>query len=91
EPILDLTKYMDKKIRVKFSGGREVYGVLKGFDPLLNLVLDETVEYIREPEDMSRVTDKTRTLGLVVARTTTIILISPLDGTEEIANPYAKQ
>ncbi|KAJ1568052.1 hypothetical protein HK096_007699, partial [Nowakowskiella sp. JEL0078] len=23
EPILDLSKYMDKKIRVKFSGGRE--------------------------------------------------------------------
>ena len=28
--ILDLSKYMDKAIRVKFSGGREVAGVLKG-------------------------------------------------------------
>ncbi len=38
ESILDLSKYLDKTIRVKFSGGRESSGVLKGFDPLLNLV-----------------------------------------------------
>ena len=47
ESIVDLTKYMQQNIRVKFQGGREVTGILKGFDKLLNLVLDETVEYIR--------------------------------------------
>ena len=47
ESILDLTKYIEKPIRVKFSGGREATGVLKGFDPLLNLVLDTTTEYLR--------------------------------------------
>ena len=31
EPILDLAKYLDKKIRVKFSGGREASGILKGY------------------------------------------------------------
>ena len=30
ESILDLGKFMDKQIRVKFSGGRECSGVLKG-------------------------------------------------------------
>ncbi len=30
ETILDLQKYLDKKIRVKFSGGRETSGLLKG-------------------------------------------------------------
>uniref|UniRef100_A0A8C0FRF5 LSM7 homolog, U6 small nuclear RNA and mRNA degradation associated n=1 Tax=Bubo bubo TaxID=30461 RepID=A0A8C0FRF5_BUBBB len=45
--ILDLSKYIDKTIRVKFQGGREASGVLKGFDPLLNLVLDGTIEYMR--------------------------------------------
>merc|ERR1712004_567638 len=39
ETILDLSKYLDKSIRVKFSGGREAAGVLKGYDPLLNLGL----------------------------------------------------
>ena len=47
ESILDLRKYLDKCIRVKFSGGREASGILKGFDQLLNLVLDNTVEYLR--------------------------------------------
>ncbi|KAL7043329.1 hypothetical protein ACKWTF_001452 [Chironomus riparius] len=49
ESILDLSKYLEKQIRVKFAGGRECSGVLKGFDPLLNLVLDNTTEYLRDP------------------------------------------
>jgi U6 snRNA-associated Sm-like protein LSm7 len=32
---------------VKFQGGREVVGNLKGFDQLVNLVLDDCVEYLR--------------------------------------------
>merc|ERR1719483_1532926 len=31
-------RYMDRSVRVKFMGGREVVGVLKGYDALLNLV-----------------------------------------------------
>ncbi len=30
ENIVDLNKYLDKRIRVKFNGGRECSGVLKG-------------------------------------------------------------
>ena len=33
---------------MKFAGGRESSGTLKGFDPLLNIVLDDTIEYLRE-------------------------------------------
>jgi U6 snRNA-associated Sm-like protein LSm7 len=44
---LDLSKYLEKNIRVKFAGGREASGILKGYDPLLNLVLDNTTEYLR--------------------------------------------
>ena len=33
----------------------------------------------------------TRTLGLVVLRGPTITLLSPVDGAEEIANPFAAQ
>ncbi|KAI8819240.1 U6 snRNA-associated Sm-like protein LSm7-like protein [Fimicolochytrium jonesii] len=90
ENILDLGKYMDKKIHVKYTGGREVIGTLKGYDPLLNLVLDDTEELVRDPEDNYRVTDQKRSLGLVVCRGTAIIVISPEDGTEEIANPFAQ-
>lgn len=32
--------------------------------------------------------EASRTLGLIVARGTLLVLISPLDGSEEIANPF---
>jgi U6 snRNA-associated Sm-like protein LSm7 len=34
--------------------------------------------------------EKTRSLGLIVARGTLLVLISPVDGSEEIANPFAQ-
>lgn len=67
ENILDLNKYMDKAMTVKFNGGREgefyfsriilamvkanfdilVTGTLKGYDQLMNLVLDNVEEVTR--------------------------------------------
>lgn len=64
---------------------KTVTGVLKGYDPLMNLVVDEAKETVRDDEGK----ETTRTLGLAVARGTMIVLISPLDGSEEIANPFA--
>lgn len=43
----DLGKYADSRVRVKFQGGREVDGLLKGFDRLDNLVLDDCFESLR--------------------------------------------
>lgn len=80
-------------------------GILKGYDQLLNLVLDEVQEdilgrstllvyggstsykitFIVEPEP------HTRSLGLTVLRGPTITLLSPVDGSEEIANPFLAQ
>lgn len=91
ESILDLSKFLDKVIRVKFAGGRECAGVLKGFDPLLNLVLDNTTEYLRDPDDPYKLTDDTRVLGLVVCRGTSVVLICPVEGTEAIPNPFIPQ
>merc|ERR1711915_736397 len=54
--------------RVKFSGGRECSGHLKGFDQLLNIVLDNCIEYLRDPDDPYKLTEDTRVLGLVVCR-----------------------
>ncbi|XP_023500139.1 U6 snRNA-associated Sm-like protein LSm7 [Equus przewalskii] len=91
ESILDLSKYIDKTIRVKFQGGREASGILKGFDPLLNLVLDGTIEYVRDPDDQYKLTEDTRPLGLVVCRGTSVVLICPQDGMEAIPNPFVQQ
>lgn len=82
EAILDLSKYIDQKIRVKFAGGRQVFGTLKGFDQLMNLVMDEVKESLRDEE--GNVTEKTRNLGLVVLRGTALTVINPADGFESI-------
>lgn len=84
ENILDLAKYVDKQINVKFNGGREIVGTLKGYDQLMNLVLDDVKETMRDDEG----NETTRPLGLIVARGTLLVLISPVDGSEEIENPF---
>ncbi|KAG1672521.1 hypothetical protein FOA52_002830 [Chlamydomonas sp. UWO 241] len=91
ESAVDLAKFIDKGVRVKLAGGREVSGVLKGYDQLLNMVLDEAVEYSRDPDDPLQVTDKTRTLGLAVCRGTAVMLVAPTSGMEQIANPFLAQ
>lgn len=88
ESILDLKPLVDKTVHVKLAGGREVEGVLKGYDLLLNLVLDDCVEFLQDPEDPSVITDKQRKLGLIVARGTAVTVINPFDGTQEIENPF---
>ncbi|KAK4780275.1 hypothetical protein SAY87_016381 [Trapa incisa] len=110
ETVLDLAKFVDKGVQVKLTGGRQVTGTLKGYDQLLNLVLDEAVEFLRDPDDPLKTTDQTRQLGLIITlvkihigsnicsdlktvglaicRGTAVMLVSPTDGTDEIANPF---
>ena len=95
-----------------------VEGVLKGYDQLLNLVLDEAVEFLRgerekarrgrlqptspphhahppsppfsDKDDLLRVTDATRPLGLCVLRGTAVMAVAPTAGAERLAaNPFA--
>eukprot|EP00069_Balaena_mysticetus_P010975 bmy_21004T0 len=40
----ELKKFMDRKLSLKLNGGRHVQGILRGFDPFMNLVRDECVE-----------------------------------------------
>lgn len=40
----------DYAVTVKLNGGRKVNGILRGFDPFMNLVIDETVEETKTGE-----------------------------------------
>jgi len=40
----ELKKYMDKRLSLRLNGQRVVTGILRGFDPFMNLVVDEAVE-----------------------------------------------
>eukprot|EP00871_Galdieria_phlegrea_P002391 jgi/Galph1/3152/GphlegSOOS_G1769.1 len=80
---IDVSKYLDVRVYVKLLGGRQLSGVLKGWDPLVNLVLDEA-----NPDDPYKTTDRERELGLVVIRGTCLVSVYPVEGAEEIENPF---
>ncbi|KAL5172710.1 Sm-like protein LSM7 [Glycine soja] len=60
-------KFGDKGVQVKLTSGRQVTGTLKGYDQLLNLILDEVVDFLKDPDDPLKTTDQTRNLGLIVS------------------------
>lgn len=62
---------MDKRCQLKLNGNRTVNGVLRGFDPFMNLVIDEAFEVVR--------TGEKRPIGMVVARGNSILMIEALE------------
>jgi small nuclear ribonucleoprotein G len=36
---------MDKRIQLLINGNRKIRGILRGFDPFMNLVIDESVQF----------------------------------------------
>lgn len=67
----ELKKYMDKTLTLKLNGARSVTGVLRGFDPFMNLVIDEAVEETKSGEKVN--------IGMVAVRGNSIILLQSND------------
>ena len=44
ETVIDLKPYLNERLSIRFVGGREVQGILKGADAVCNLVLDQAVQ-----------------------------------------------
>jgi U6 snRNA-associated Sm-like protein LSm7 len=53
--------------------------------------LDDTIEFLRDPEDLLKITDETRNLGLVVVRGTAVTVVAPNEGVEQIENPFIQE
>ena len=58
-------------MRLKMNGGRQISGILRGFDPFMNLVVDESVEETKAGDR--------NTIGMVVVRGNSIILLEALE------------
>ncbi|XP_024887975.1 small nuclear ribonucleoprotein G isoform X1 [Temnothorax americanus] len=67
----ELKKYMDKKLSLKLNGGRRVVGILRGFDPFMNMVIDESEEKCKD--------GTTNNIGMVVIRGNSVIMLEALD------------
>ncbi|CAL8101404.1 unnamed protein product [Calicophoron daubneyi] len=44
----DLKKYLDKRLKLKLNGNREVIGVLRGFDAFMNVAINDAVEITKD-------------------------------------------
>ena len=67
----ELKKYMDKKLTLRLNGNRNVTGVLRGFDPFMNLVIDEAVENVNAQQQNA--------IGMVVIRGNSVVLMEALE------------
>ncbi|KAI8888757.1 like-Sm ribonucleoprotein [Backusella circina FSU 941] len=67
----ELKKYMDKRLSLQLNGNRKVTGVLRGFDPFMNIVLDEAVEEVSASEKHE--------IGMVVIRGNSISIMETLE------------
>jgi len=53
--------------------------------------MDEVEEFLRDADNLVVIeTERRRPLGLTVVRGTSLVVISPMDGYEEIANPFVQ-
>ena len=41
DKVFDVERHLNQMVYVKFTGGREIKGLLKGIDEVTNLVLDD--------------------------------------------------
>lgn len=58
-------------LSVKLNGSRQINGILRGFDPFMNLVIDEAVEINKRNQQVP--------IGMVVVRGNAVVLLESLD------------
>jgi len=67
----ELKKFMDKKIHIRINGSRQVEGTLCGFDPFMNLVLSEAIEFTKQGTQNA--------IGMIVVRGNSVVMLEAKD------------
>ncbi|KAJ3249637.1 hypothetical protein HDU77_007648 [Chytriomyces hyalinus] len=62
---------MDKRLFLELNGNRKVSGVLRGFDPFMNIVLEDATEEVSA-------TDR-QDMGMIVIRGNSIVVLEALE------------
>ncbi|KAJ3444320.1 u6 snRNA-associated sm-like protein lsm7 [Anaeramoeba flamelloides] len=86
KPVFDLEDYFDKKVHIRFLEGREVSGVLKGYDSNSNCVLDQAIEYLTDANGNLLQPPQIMFLGLMFCKGSSITSIFPEEGSTIIEN-----
>ena len=67
----ELKKFMDKRIHLRINGSRQVEGTLSGFDPFMNLVLQDAVEFTKQGTQ--------NRIGMIVVRGNSVVMLEARD------------
>ncbi|KAJ2362654.1 hypothetical protein IW150_006951 [Coemansia sp. RSA 2607] len=67
----ELKSYMDKKLLLQLNANRTVVGLLRGFDPFMNIHLADAYEVVSE--------DSQNPLGVTVIRGNSIVSMEALE------------
>ncbi|CAM9173968.1 unnamed protein product [Choristocarpus tenellus] len=67
----DLKRYMDRTLSLKLNGNRTVKGILRGYDPFMNLVLDDAIDTGKKSDE--------RKMGMIIVRGNSVIQFEILD------------
>lgn len=67
----DFRKFLDKRLHVRLNNKRKVTGVLIGYDHMMNIVLDRTIEHVGK--------DRTKEIGKAMIRGNSILMWECLD------------
>ncbi|KAJ1538783.1 hypothetical protein HK405_013485 [Cladochytrium tenue] len=63
---------MDKRLFLQLNGNRKVTGILRGYDPFMNIVLEDAYE--ETPDSSERAS-----IGMVVVRGNSVIVMEALE------------
>ena len=84
----DLKNYIDRRIQINLNGNRKLIGKLKGYDPFMNIVLENTIDISKNSsisQNEEQKTDKdiknqeNQPLGTVMIRGNSIVFWECLD------------
>ncbi|KAG5460058.1 MAG: hypothetical protein BJ554DRAFT_7939 [Olpidium bornovanus] len=67
----ELKKYMDKRLFIQLNGQRRLTGVLRGYDPFMNLVVDDAVEELSPSEKHN--------IGMVIIRGNSVVIMEVME------------
>ena len=77
----NLKNYINKRLQMKLNGKREIIGRLKGYDPYMNVVLDEVFEVKRAKNNGEK--DALESIGSCLVRGNSITMWECLDKIED--------
>ena len=78
----DLKNYIDRKIQINLNGNRKLIGWLKGYDPFMNIVLENTIDISKsaanspneeKKNNKDEIQQENKMLGTVMIRGNSIV------------------